>query len=207
MNRHETGKLVALMVGAYPWVQVNDLTVPTWHDALADVPYEEAELAMRDWIRNDPRPPGAAGIRQRALRPLLALPSSAFAAWATVEEMLRTRSSPASLDVATRRAVATIGGWALLNRTDDLTWLRRDFIAVYDGAVQEVLEPRTVAALRAGLEGVSDGTVEPEKSLPAGRSARSLPEGEGSRAGANRGGAGATPGSRIPEDRGGRAKR
>ena len=33
---------------------------------------------------------------------------------------------------------------------DDPTWIRRDFIAAYDGAVQDAITPATIASLRDG---------------------------------------------------------
>jgi len=47
MNKRETGKLIAYVIGACPQQQINELNPDAWHDILGHLGYEECREAAR----------------------------------------------------------------------------------------------------------------------------------------------------------------
>jgi hypothetical protein len=150
MNTTETKKIIAILCGAGGKGNLTEMTIPVWHEALKDLDYPDVEAAAMTWATTRKYWPFPVEIRTLALRSTLNLAADAYDAWTRVQTMHRKNQRPDVLDYATREALRKVGGLPALILADDPTWIRRDFIAAYDGAVQEAITPATIAALRDG---------------------------------------------------------
>jgi hypothetical protein len=163
MTKGETAKMLLLLVGAYGDSRLSEMTSTVFHEALKDLDYPAVEAAAMTWATTEKFWPSPVEIRILALRGILNLAADAYEAWTRVEAMERKQQTTSTLDYATREALRRVGGQPALRTANDPTWIRRDFIAAYDGAVQDAITPATIASLRDGsatLKGLPHATPE-----------------------------------------------
>ena len=70
MTRDETKSILAAMATVYSlnlMPQITELTVNTWFQLLADLPYKPVQAAVVAWIATEKYPPTIADIREKAL--------------------------------------------------------------------------------------------------------------------------------------------
>jgi len=154
MNKAETGKIIAILVGAGGRSDVTEMTIPVWQQALVDLPYHLVEQAAMEWTRDRKYWPYPAELREIVARNLIGLPADAGEAWERILTMLRERRGTTALDPATKVALDRIGGYAAVHQADDLTWLRKEFSQTFATAKIMASQPEALAehATSLGIE-------------------------------------------------------
>jgi hypothetical protein len=130
----QLAECLAILANAYP--QDAERWTPertqVWSAMLADLEYEELKGAIVEWVRGERWPPTIADLVERANG---IEPRSALEAWGEVQrQIVATGSwgSPVFDDPLIQSALAAIGGWISVCRTENLPSERARFVQAYE---------------------------------------------------------------------------
>lgn len=170
MNPGEASVLVATLKAAYPREVVEEATLAIYSAMLADLSYEEAELAVRDQVATSRFFPTIAEIRRAAAERRLGLPS-ATSAYEQVLAVIDGGLSVGDLPNPAKRALDLIGGtWAVRTCEYPLE-LRRQFKQAYDelraDAIRVEIAAPTELVFSAAPRSLEQETRKKVEELPA----------------------------------------
>lgn len=150
MTVAEAQKLVALLVAAYPEVELREETVPTYVRFLVDLDRRAAEEAVEDLIATSVAMPTAAAIRRQVINEELQLPTAAEA-WISVSD---TASKAEELHELAKEARELLGGSWAIRTSDQPSITRAQYLKIYD----ELREKTLLAANRRSRRGKTIGS-------------------------------------------------
>lgn len=142
-------RAMELLLAQWPRQPINDVTMVVYSRVLGDLPDRAVEAAVEHVLSTNTYFPTAAEIRAVAIDIMCSKLNilSCYEAWERVVNYLRKpptifrngrrwRLKP--LDDVTERAVAHIGGWDVLRRSENLAVERANFYRAYEDIVARV---------------------------------------------------------------------
>lgn len=139
MNRHETGRVIAMLQAEYSAHRVPDpeALLFSWGMNLGAVPFEAAAAAAAAWVRSGERFfPTSGQLLQLVATESGAVPSAADAFALVLDRMRSTYpgrpAAPWDAPDATRHALKAIGGMASVRASDDLAVTQAMFAKAYE---------------------------------------------------------------------------
>lgn len=84
MTEKEAALLLTHITEVHPWVKFKPRSAARWADLFRDIPFDEAEAALRLRLALDDRPPTIAAVRATVVEKRLGLPTS-YDAWFQIE--------------------------------------------------------------------------------------------------------------------------
>lgn len=168
MNRQEFALWAAALKTYYSREEKllpNNQALELWFDALQDIPYNVAELALKKWVSTNKWSPSIAEVRETATGIVAGEAADWGRAWQEVQAAMnrfgsyRPQEALASMDDLTRQAVERLGFTALCHSESPATD-RANFRMIYEQlAERERLEkqmPRRLTVLIKEAQGRID---------------------------------------------------
>lgn len=163
MKTSEVIKLYAALTVAYPRLpEANELTIEMWNDALKDVDYKTAEVAIKKIILTSTFPPSIAEVRAAVTSIMIPDILTAADAWGEVQKALRlygyyrTQEAIDSMSELTVKTVKYIG-WSNICLCEESGVVRGQFLKMYEQVANrkrsEVLLP---VALKDEIRKISE---------------------------------------------------
>lgn len=128
MTVDQAQKLVELIVGAYPEVELRDETIPIYVRFLVDLDEGAAREAIEELISVSLKMPTIAAIRRRVIEEELGLPSPAEA-WVAISDSTRKTDELHELAKEARELLG--GSWAI-RTSDNPTVTRAQYFKVFE---------------------------------------------------------------------------
>jgi hypothetical protein len=181
VNLQETSKIVAVLEGSFPNFPTKPQTVPAYHLALEDLPYEAVRAAVREALQSLKFFPTPAELRAIISDKLLGLPS-AEEAWGEVTTQVRecgVYRTPTWSCGAVQAAVRAIGYRNIcMTEVDDLPAQRAHFYRTFNAYRERALKDADLGAVWSGGERPALA-MPPERGTPTFNPTRDmLPSGE-----------------------------
>jgi len=163
MTREEIGKIIAVLMAAYPSHPVPnpDMLVTVWEMTMGDMPYRHVQAAVAHYLQQGGDSsyrgwPDISTIRRIISDAVLQLPDAAEAWRLVLERMHATYPGhPASdwdIPTALRRSVEAIGGIHALRMSENLGADQRRFVEVYRQYAERAIREADLPALAAAMD-------------------------------------------------------
>lgn len=141
MKTSEVVKLYAALTIAYPRLpEANELIIEMWDEALKDIDYQTAEVAVKKIILTNTYPPSIAEVRAAITSIIYPGTLTAAEAWGEVEKAMRyygyyrEREAIESMSELTARTVKFIG-WSNICLCEEPAVVRGQFMKMYEQVV------------------------------------------------------------------------
>lgn len=175
MTDIEASKVIAVMMGAFPFMTMPQPTIELYEESIRDLDYATANAAVRRLILTAKKPPLIAEIREAAVNVRAGERRSGAEAWADVLAAVSkfgVYNVPVFDDPVVGYAVASVGWRVICNAPETDAAPRAKFVDAYNSAMQRA-RARTAMAIGAGAGQQNGGGALPG----ANAAARELPRG------------------------------
>lgn len=146
MTREESLAMASMLVEAYPR-DVHEGTLEAYALHLADLDREQVGRAIRQLVATKKWLPAISEVRQAVAKLTLPEAPATAVAWAQAVDLMARIGSYGTLDnhgsPYVNRALRLCGRWADICQ-EDMTWLRKRFVDIYDEGVQGAQEHQQI---------------------------------------------------------------
>lgn len=133
-------KLFALLIMGYEWFGTDsDEKTKVWYNFLCDIDEDLLKAVVGEWIAMEPNPPTIADLRNKCALKVLAIPT-ALEAWQVIESIYIHNTSNVNLrDMPSivREALKSIGGGGLVQRSDQPSITRSQYLKAYESLTDQ----------------------------------------------------------------------
>jgi len=164
MTKTEVVKLLAVISGAYPNMQVTEATVALWYELLGDLDINLALAAVKKLILESSYPPTIADIRKRVVDIITLAEDkmSAAEAWGEVEKKIRWYGyyrEVEALENMTPQVAKVVRyiGWRNICLSEEPSVIRGQFLKMYQQVAEREQKERLLPLnLRDDIKRISD---------------------------------------------------